>query len=366
MNDPSVKKKFDAMKYIPSNRSGIKVGLVEGNTGILLCHACFYLVFQEDKYLDTCQNILSSVLSCRVRNYSLGYGLTGLTWTMKQLEKLGLIDLSEYLAPSEHILKKKCEQMILSGNLDYFSGAAGILNYFSGVKEYDEEINHLFDLYIDKIKSASDFSVFKRENSNPHSSCINLGVPHGIMGAILLLLKLHRYRDVHQIRVSVICNLFEKLFESRNPEGSKAILPSYTGKTNTTLAWCYGDLPFLYGLIKARDEGIKDYSEEIEYMIERTCKRRDSMKDNLSLCHGNTIVAYLYFKIWKRNQDPRCYEQFQYWKNESHKIWNNWCKNSHAFFDNHSFINGYSGFLIAILTMEERLMTNEWDSCLML
>ncbi len=343
----------------------MKSGLVEGHTGRLLCNAFLYLIYQEEKYFEECQAILSALLSAPVDNYTLGYGLTGLAWTMKQLEKLELIDLTGNLIFTESILKMKCKQMIQSGNLDYFYGATGILNYFSEKEGYTQ-VNDLFTLYLDKIKSAPDFSFIKKEDIGSNSGAINLGVAHGATGILLLLLKLPRNNTLYPMRESVIESLLEKLFECRKIGESISFLPNYSGRGESRLAWCYGDLPFLYCLIKARLDGIKDYSEEIEYLIERTCKRRDSMDDNLSLCHGTTIVAYLYFKIGNLIRDERCLEQFQYWKDESIKTWNRWKGLTHVFFENHSLFNGYPGFLIAMLTMENENIAPEWDSCLIL
>lgn len=337
-------------------------GLVKGDMGLILCNGYFYKLFNEYKYFNEIQVLTKKIFNRSYNNYSLGYGLAGLAWTVELLKQAELLECNrKWVEKIDILLAKEGQKQILNGHLDYFSGGAGILNYFL-CKQVKEDV--VFDLACLYINEISKKIISQTKN-------FNLGVPHGLIGDILLLIKL---KVLLQFQVeSLIGEIVDILWKSRNPIGSISILPYFQNdKKETTLAWCYGDLPFMYCLIKMKVCNIPfDYPKELEFVFEQTLNRTDCYRDNNTLCHGSIVVALLYHQMWKITGIEKYFLISEDWKRYSYEVWNR-CyldlkkkgKNVDYYSDS-SLFNGPSGFFLSMFSMENINFMN-WEQCLII
>lgn len=359
-----IKKAYDLYcKSIAKNAvfSETYCGLVKGDMGLILCHSYFYLLFNENQYFNEIQVLMKKAFSKNYTNYSLGYGLAGLAWIVELLKQAELLECNrEWVEKTDMLLAKECQKQIFSGHLDYFSGGAGILNYFLCKKEKEDIVFNLARSYINEISKKY---IFQTED-------INLGVPHGVMGNILLLIKL---KELLQLPVdSLISTMVNILWKSRNPIESVSILPYYQNeKRETTLAWCYGDLPLMYSLVKMRACNIPfDYPNDLD-LFEQTLNRTDCFRNNNTLCHGSIVVALLYHQIWKITGIKKHLLISEDWRRYSYEVWNkcylDFKKKGEniSFYLDFSLFNGPSGFFLSMLSMENMNLMN-WEQCLII
>ncbi|WP_257668512.1 lanthionine synthetase LanC family protein [Parapedobacter tibetensis] len=354
-------------------------GVVAGEVGYMLSLAYEYRLYKRKESLDFCGKLLKHLIGKHNSNCTLGYGLAGLAWGIRQIQRIGITDesIEPWFENTESILRHNFKEILESGNFDYFHGASGILNYFLNSKrKVDVRTDELVTTFLDKIHQQSiDYFFSPRDETTPDGQSVrilNLGVPHGVSGIILLLLQIKKRtgRDVDGLITSFMDRL---LTYCDNEMGNVFQVPSLVGdiERDSTLAWCYGDLPVLYILTEATHLGICDSKCQkiLDFLSARTAKRRDYMDGNLTLCHGLPVITYFYYKLWKMTGHELYESAFNYWEHElkSNFYMPHEQKNSKLEKDitsNFSLFNGFPGMYIVSLTIH-RQIADDWDNILL-
>jgi len=346
-------------------------GIVSGNDGLALLCGLYYSYTKDEKYKEYCSTLINNTLSKISNNYSLGYGWAGLIYTTNNLKNSDIFDdIDELIEYGTNLIAVKLKDIIKLNYLDYFSGAGGIINCLI---ETNSLSNTLINYWILNIKERLKHNSFKAwslaSNKKEDLSKLNLGVPHGLAGYLLLALKLKKITDIGID--DLIIALTEKLL-SHQSISPNYHFPAYVKENKrespSVLAWCHGDLMAAYAILKAGLVLNNSKFKNIGLKILKECTlRNDIFPNNLTLCHGTTSVAYIFYKIYCLTNENEFKHAYLKWKNISNEIIENQFKdyeNNKSFFEDSSLFTGVSGFILANLTMDNKI-SSEWDSCLL-
>lgn len=351
---------------------GVNDGIVQGNIGLILCYSYFYQVYEKEAYGEACYSLLNSLLYKEFKDASLGYGLAGIAWGVDLLYQNDLLeDFQIWQDKIDEVLCDRCELLIVNQNTDYFVGANGVLNYLVTRKKADK-VHEIASSFLQMLCDCLETLPFIRFNtpSNGEKTGLNLGVPHGLSGIVAILLRFEE-RKIGNIQ-EITQTIFEVLFKYQR-KGKEYDFPcSDYLEAQSHLAWCYGDLPICYFLFKYMflfSDNL--YRERASKLLNRLLQRTDCRPQDITLCHGTIVVAYLFYKIWRLTNDRRCLERSKFWQknaeNTFYMMFEEYreTKKYTTFFENPSLLYGLPGFLIARMTMNGQI-GEEWDSCLLL
>ncbi|MCC8145862.1 MAG: hypothetical protein LIO93_05360, partial [Bacteroidales bacterium] len=203
---------------------------------------------------------------------------------------------------------------------------------------------------------------------------INLGVPHGITG-ILLLLLLIKEKNILNVDDQIL-KLAKLLLSFQRTDFDECSFPSkiVEGKEwmRSYISWCYGDLTTAYALLKTGILlDIKEYKELSLTILHKTIKREDYFHDSLVLCHGYVSNALIYNKIYELTQDKCFLNVTDNWKSLAkdlfEKQYNSFLeRNEHnEFFEDSSLFYGFPGLFLAMMSWEKEIDL-QWSNCLLL
>ncbi len=325
-------------------------GLVQGNIGLLLCYAQEYICSHQEKYKNKMYALVEELLNNTIRFFSLGYGLAGVGWVFNLIRQFELFDnLDDWLDDFELELEGYYYMKLQNGDLDYFRGASGILFYFLEKGNITKKmINAYINCLLERDRSICPSYYIEGDRTN-----INLGIPHGITGVILVLLLLKENGE--KAVDSLINDLLNELLSYKRIDKSYHFpaIVSQKKELPSGLAWCYGDLMISYALLKA---GIllnnNKYSQIVEPVLQSLIIREDCPK-KLTLCHGYVSTALVFERMYKMTnisslrragkkwQDKAVFEFTQRYKlYVLHKKYAD-------YFENASLFYGFSGFLLS-------------------
>lgn len=336
----------------------------------LMCGA-YYFYTKNNIYNNYTCELIDPLLENIDSDYSFRYGWAGIIWLTYNLKKTDLLsNANELTTYGVELLSSKLEGIINANYLDYFSGAGGIINCLIEIDSFSDK---LALLWINNIKEKLKYNSFKAwrlaSDDEKNENKLNLGVPHGLVGYLLIALKLKQVTDIKLD--DLIIALTKKLL-SHQSASYKYHFPAYIKENNrespSVLAWCHGDLMAAYAILKAGLVLNNSEFKNIGLKILKECTlRNDIFPNNLTLCHGTTSVAYIFYKTYLLTNDKDFEWPYKKWKNISNEIIENQFKdyeNNKSFFEDSSLFTGISGFILANLTMDNKI-SSEWDSCLL-
>jgi hypothetical protein len=239
-----------------------------------------------------------------------------------------------------------------------------------------QELIFSFVKGLEQSKKKETSYYYHESENNSSQLVLNLGVPHGITG-IILILTLIKEKNIHGLEIDKLILFFvDKIisYESVNTEFYfTTIIRSENEKTPSALAWCYGDLMAGYAIFKAgsmfnntvyRDYGLK--------VLRKTTNRMDIYNDNLVLCHGFPSIICIYDELFSQTKDIVFFNASKKWKviayTEFKKEFNKYIKDNsvtNTFFNNTSLFYGFPGFILSLITEKSEIVDN-WKKCLLL
>ncbi|HEY0557838.1 MAG TPA: lanthionine synthetase C family protein [Thermoanaerobaculia bacterium] len=308
--------------------------LANGAAGIALFFAYAHLAFPErgldDLCLQTFQEALATTAAER-EGPSLFSGFLGVGWVLRHLEGR-IFDADE--DPGAEV-----ESALLQGLARYpdiwsaelISGLAGFGLYFlerlpgEGARRGTERVIEL--LAAQATEEGGTVSWFNPLQSMPAShresypnGYFNLGVSHGIPGAIGFLAAAHRRGVATGESRRLAEGAVRWLLDHRLPASSGSTFPGYAGPgiepVPTRLAWCYGDpgvamVLWLAGRAFARE----DWEREALAVARRAAKRgeTDVSVVDAGLCHGTAGLAHTFHRLFRATGDEALREAALFW-----------------------------------------------------
>jgi lantibiotic modifying enzyme len=251
-------------------------------------------------------------------------GFTGIAWPLDHLQNRASELATE--DPNQEIDAALLDHLAMGpwrGQYDLITGLVGYglygldrANRPSGRRILESVIQHL-----DETKSESEAGLtwhtapellpaWQRE-LNPQGY-VNLGLAHGIPGAIALLSQawaagIHSDRAMAMLEGSVAW-----LLAHQNQEGIGSCFPAVipTGASRESgpsrVAWCYGDLGLSVALFwAARTIGRRDWESEALAIARGAAAREQGLRGvrDPGLCHGSAGNAHLFNRLWQATGD---------------------------------------------------------------
>jgi len=375
---------IDALKKCTeySNTVEQNIGLVKGRCGLILCWLFYYFRTKEQKYLNIAVYILNAQLLYWKSDFTLGSGMAGYVWVtciMKKM-KCAPANIDELLSKIEPLMRTECILMIKNNNFDYFSGSSGLIFYYLSKENFSNDDKSIITMYIDALANNQEMesSFYYKNEGKENQLILNLGVPHGITGIILILLLIKEKNQPDFKIDSLIHHFIEVLLRNVMDKSSHFYFPSYVVEKDRSyspsiLAWCYGDLTSCYAIFKAGK--LLDNSTYLNFGLNaliKTTYRNDIHADSFSLCHGFASLICVYNELFAMTGNVRFRDTSNKWKNKAFSLFKKEYKtnnlnlnNSKSFIEDSSLFIGFPGFFLPLFFSKDRML-NEWQKCLLL
>lgn len=265
--------------------------LLAGRTGYLL------YILSRDKHSQKKWDIIEDILANIGQNInpSYGVGITGVLNTFNLLVKKNVIDgehFEEVFDLFNPYLDSSCSIYIQQGSTDFLFGACGIIYYFLCNPSVSSlTINkHIYQL-------LSSPNIYKEIGFEPNRNFehINMGIPHGIVGTGLVLLRaLYDSRVIHKEMIRGALQKTENFILSTLNQNKNCLFPIKIEKNSLqkinseTLSWSYGDLGILLFLMEfAIFENDQIKLENYRKLVDLTLSRfLNQKKSDSGLRHG--------------------------------------------------------------------------------
>lgn len=365
-----------------SHPKTLSSGIVTGRCGLLLLYYQLYNLSKKTTYLNKLHEESDRIIDSCNENYSLGYGVAGIAWTINLINTSKVFDNTDiWFEEIDMLLETEYIKQIKLNNLDYFEGASGILFYFLNrenfpTKKLDRYIILFCKCILTHNKKEDWFELKFDPKEKRIDNTINLGVPHGITGIVLLLLMAKEKRGTDCDLI--ICNLLNLIlsFETKSPSHKLFNFPLVYRENRpdlfSSIGWCYGDLMIGYSLLKS---GIllknkTYYNRGIDILLE-SIYRDNHYNEKLILCHGFPSLSHIYEEIYRITKNELFKNKSIFYKNISMQIFNNkyreyQSKHNDIFFTNPSIFTGFTGFLISLIKWNTNQTNDNWLKCLLL
>jgi len=325
----------DIARSLPGPGTGLGPSLVAGEAGMALFHAYYSLGFEGGA--GPHRSLAEAHLEAAVRGLpelngipQLFGGYTGVAWTVEHLQHLGFLEddgdlneeideaLLEDLAahPGPHL----CELIAgLAGyglyGLERWPRAGGkrvlakVLDLLEGSAEHQGTLVTWF--------SPPELLHPLALQEHP-GGCYNLGLSHGVPGAIGFLAKAAALGDA-RARVLVEGAVPWLLAEATPMEDGSTFTYSFhpgSKRSGTRVSWCYGDLGVAASLmLAARHLGRADWDAPALELAKRTALRPVEGPGAMDggLCHGWFGNAHLFNRFWQATGDEACHRTMLAW-----------------------------------------------------
>lgn len=332
-------------------------GLIKGASGSLILLMQTYKLCANKELLCKLYKIVDQLIDTWDHNYTLGYGITGLAWTLEILKREGLEfdNINEWSADVEKLIVVEARKMLFVGNFDFFNGASGLVFYLLSKQIISKRGEGIFYDYINLLKYyKNNKSSFFYKDTESELYVKNLGVPHGITGIILIMLLLYDKGYLKEQTDKLIECFVDELIsyicqDSRGFQLGSTFCVENSYTSRSVLAWCYGDLMAGYAIYKA---GV--LLENYEWksigvnLLEKSTLRTDIHEDCLALCHGLPSLIVIFNKIYKITNEIRYLQAANKWKFHCEKeIFNEENDRLKKTLQNPSLFQGFPGVLLA-------------------
>ncbi len=371
MSNTDIKKLIFEIVVGPSIGVSDQCGLVKGASGSLLLLMQEYKSSLNNKLLNKIHKQVNQLIDGWDHNYTLGYGITGLAWTLEVLKKEGLDfdNFDEWSDEIDKLIVREARKMLFVGNFDFFNGASGLVSYLLSKQSACLNSESIFHDYIYNLNYYKDKkSSFYYKEMDTDLYVKNLGVPHGITGIILILLLIYDSGYLKDQTRELIESFIDELIrcmcqDNRVFQLGSTLCVDNNYTTRSVLAWCYGDLMAGYAIHKAGLllENFIWQSKGIE-ILEKSTLRSDIHEDCLVLCHGLPSLFIIYKRIYKTTNDVKYLQIANKWKLQCEKeILGGKNDSLEKVLKNPSLFQGFSGLL---LSFHDDF--NAWEKCLLL
>jgi lantibiotic modifying enzyme len=373
-----------------SLRSNNRSGALLGNTGLCLLYVSLVEGHNKEYCSSRIQSILNNVITSsneeKKQDWSFGKGLSGFGWVLKYLFRRDLIaDPSEHIAYLTNPVYLNLKHDIFFKNFDLFAGANGTM-LFCIEGDDPKKIESIVSYYLHGLIESAVYDNYGikwlgrgyRDNSKiPQTNVFNLGIPHGMAGSLLLLLKIMKL-DKERVTL-LVSKMMDSFIHRIELDNKRFLIPNMifedgSVSNNTVLGWCYGPVSIGYALLKA---ALLTNNAQVRMISLNLLKKTLSMEiqfngneHKLSLCHGFTSIAYLYYKVFTLVED-------QDFLNKSHELASIALQTICNQFDDPVFFSGFNpdtknslmyglpGTLVSLLTILDG-RDSSWDNALLL
>lgn len=311
------------------------IGLLSGASGSLFL-LCYYNEFSADsKYLDIVEQRISNAMDIinddpDFSNLSYSSGLTGFLWTLDNLSTHHFIDidLADFKESIHPVLNNYLTQKMDLDDFDFLHGALGVANYF--LDQTDEDSHNWLKEFNKKLLRKA---ILHDNGTLSYTSLVypdgkpvqvtNFGLSHGMASIIYYFQRCLKHEALHTLELKTALEQLISFFRKNQNDLSlhKTYFANWIGspgaKSDSRLAWCYGDLGIGVSLLQAaetlNDTELKNYSLEI---LKSTTNRLDPEKEGVKdagICHGTAGLLKIYRNLFRKTNIPEFKNAGDYW-----------------------------------------------------
>lgn len=233
-------------------------------------------------------------------------GFTGIAWAIAHLGDSELLDVPEGLDAIDEALASALERTPWPGNYDLVSGLCGIGVYALERGDAGAGLVAAVVAALGRLaeRSGAGATWFTRPDLLPAEArarvpdgYYNLGVAHGVPGAIAFLARAHGRAEAGPL----LDDALAWLFDQRLPPGSESRWPYFRGPgiepAPARLAWCYGAPGIALALHAAAESRDDDrLRAEVDAIWDETAARAGGdprAVQGMSVCHGAAGLGHL-------------------------------------------------------------------------
>lgn len=321
---------------------------LEMDLSVLVFQATYYRYSKIEEYKEKAQLLLKRFIKNFSNiDYKSGFleGFPGVIWVVNYLKKCNIIEDNSLL---DHLYPHLIQSLEIDLKYNYFESFHGSINklYFiiNSNKFREIQVKSLIDefidtLYTNRIENKERIywfdPVIGENDEFTTDRYINLGIPHGLPGVLIFLVKLKDMEIQHEKLDILIQGILKTIFDSKNEVVQESHFPSSIDILNlnknyyssSRLAYCYGDLGIAYAVLYTSKVLNKpELKKEIKSTID-SLKRRlitDSSIDvyedyfflDTAFCHGLSGIVYMFNKINELLDDKEFEKRTTYWTSE--------------------------------------------------
>ena len=368
-----------------------------GNAGISLFYYYYYKLTNEVEYynlaIDSLSKALNTLIIVHSKNYSFGYGTSGILWVLYFFEKEGFFEKDEiiHFELFDKHLGNAMDKEIKESNFFFMKGATGIGSYFyrrllndiNINKEYLNNFIANLEIIMDSDKTPlGNLHSTRLNNLKQSKESLEFGLSNGVPGIIMLLSKLY-YLDISKEKIKTILNRIVKFILSQQLDftHSNSYFPVrfFDGEdVESTIRWWCGDLSIgiaLYNYaIAFNDKEIKNLSIEI---FSNSAKRKQLKAEGIfdaGIFRGTCGVVALYNRMHINTGIDLFKESADYWMNETIKMskfedgfagYKAWRSKSHGYVNSIGLLDGVAGIGLTMISHLDKSLI-DWDESILL
>lgn len=322
---------------------------LEMDLSVLVFEATYYRYSKEEKHKEKALLLFNQFIKVFADNeYQNGFleGFEGVFWVVNYLQKCKIIEEDSLLDDLIPYFIESLEIDLKNNNFDVYHGSINKLEYIINSNKFPSKLKEEYvNLFLDnlyKSRTENEIGIFwygeiydEQKEIMKEIEAVNLGIPHGLPGLLMFLVRLKEMNFKHTKLEILIQGILKTILNSKNkiiqyshfPEELYILNYGKYFHSSSRLAYCYGDLGITYAVLYAskvlnKPELKKEISLTIELLKNRmlTNSNIDVYEDYLFLdtgfCHGLAGIVYMFSKINELIDDTDFEKRLAYWKKE--------------------------------------------------
>lgn len=322
---------------------------LEMDLSVLIFEATYYRYSKKEKYKEKALLLFNHFKKVFTNiEYHNGFleGFEGIFWMVDYLKKSNIIEDDSLLDDLVPYFIESLEIDLEHNNFDVYHGSINKLNHIINSNKFSLESKENFvNIFLDnlyKTKTENEIGVFwygevydDQKGIMKKIEGVNLGIPHGLPGLLIFLVRLKELNFKHSKLELLIQGILKTILNSKNKIIQDSHFPDELyilnyGKEfyrSSRLAYCYGDLGIAYAVLyTSKILGKPELKTEIIATIEVLKNRLvtnssiDVYEDyfflDTAFCHGLSGIVYMFSKINELLDDKEFKKRTAYWTSE--------------------------------------------------
>lgn len=324
------------------------------------------------------------------QSFELSNGLAGQAWVLEYFNQADTDDYEpELLNELDDLFNEALNHQPWPGEIETVLGLGGYTPY-AALRHRKVDQTALFTTIVNDFQSVAvkvsddqlawsqpKNSVYRFDKEDLEQQEYNLGLAHGVPGAIAALLPALKVTSLKSQVTELLTKSCDWLLNQQNPnKEEECCYGSCAGEAHLSrLGWCYGDLTIALTLARvghALDR--PSYIEKAQTIALKAAKRdaKSGAINDAGLCHGFVGLVVIFALLNKHMPHPELEQATQYWLEYSLKqyqekgvaAFNSFNGETRQHDVNHGFLMGYAGVGVGFISVLNDDF--DWAECLLM
>ena len=365
------------MDYYKESFNKDAIGLYGINMGLANFFYVYSRVFNKKEASETADTIIEKTMASSLIDSlpSLASGLVGECFALNLLQKNKYIETELDPEIHKYLIKELITLIKNNTEWDFMHGFLGYSLYFIErglLDNTDKDVIHVIVLKLkEKAEAYNGMYRYRRlfyipGNSNipPINDNYDISLSHGMVGIVLILIKIYQEKIDCNITKELIYNSINYILSTRMERGNRSLFPSSVraGRPQSSrLAWCYGDLNVAWCLWSASKIFKENDWANMALDIFNECAHRRSAEEtsvvDAGICHGSAGLAYFFKRVYEETGDHVFKETANFWvKDLMNKDVFEDCRSGYKYnhlgkwYESYTFLEGIPGIGLVLLS----------------